>query len=83
MLHVSQTSNGSIEIRKERLNMGMNSEPGNTVLRLGLLLDRTADVFARCEDSVFREYGLTAEQFAVLAAVKSRGCPLRPVDLAA
>jgi len=51
-------------------------------MRLWLLLHRTADALARCEDSVYGEYGLTTEQFAVLAAVKGSGGPLRPVDLA-
>jgi DNA-binding MarR family transcriptional regulator len=62
--------------------MAMNSKSGNRVLTLWLLLHRTADVLARCEDSVFGEYGLTTEQFTVLAAVKGSGSPLRPVDLA-
>lgn len=62
--------------------MAMNSETGNTLMGLWLLLHRTADVLARCEDSVFSEYGLTTEQFTVLAAVKGTGGPLRPVDLA-
>jgi DNA-binding MarR family transcriptional regulator len=51
-------------------------------MRLWLLLHRTAETLARCEDSVFGEYGLTTEQFTVLAAVKGSGGPLRPVDLA-
>ena len=62
--------------------MAMNSESGNTLMRLWLLLHRTANTLARCEDSVFGEYGLTTEQFTVLAAVKGSGGPLRPVDLA-
>jgi DNA-binding MarR family transcriptional regulator len=62
--------------------MAMNSELGNTLMRLWLLLHRTGDALARCEDSVFGEYGLTTEQFTVLAAVKGSGGPLRPVDLA-
>ena len=62
--------------------MAMNSKSGNTLIRLWLLLHRTGDALARCEDSVFGEYGLTTEQFTVLAAVKTSGGPLRPVDLA-
>ena len=62
--------------------MATNSESRNTLMRLWLLLHRTADALARCEDSVYGEYGLTTEQFTVLAAVKSSGGPLRPVDLA-
>jgi DNA-binding MarR family transcriptional regulator len=62
--------------------MATNSESRNTLMRLWLLLHRTSDALARCEDSVYGEYGLTTEQFAVLAAVKGSGGPLRPVDLA-
>ena len=54
----------------------------NTVLRVWLLLHRVRDVLALCEDSIFAEYGITTEQFAVLAAVRSRGGSLRPTDLA-
>lgn len=62
--------------------MTMNSESGNTLLRLWLLLHRVRDALVSCEDSVFKEYGLTMEQFGVLAAVKGRGGSLRPIDLA-
>jgi len=60
----------------------MDSESGNTVLRLWLLLHRVRDALVACEDSILREYGLTTEQFGVLGAVKSRGGSLRPTDLA-
>jgi DNA-binding MarR family transcriptional regulator len=60
----------------------VNSESGNTVLRLWLLLHRVRDVISLCEDSILREYGLTMEQFAVLAAVRSRGGSLTPTGLA-
>jgi len=59
-----------------------NSKSGNTVLRVWLLLHRVRDILALCEDSIFAEYGITTEQFSVLAAVKSRGGSLRPTDLA-
>jgi len=62
--------------------MAVDSESKNTILRLWLLLHRVRDILALCEDSIFAEYGLTTEQFAVLAAVKSRGGSLRPTDLA-
>jgi DNA-binding MarR family transcriptional regulator len=64
--------------------MAINSESGNTVLRLWLLLHRVRDVISLCEDSIFRKYGLTTEQFSVLAAVKTRGGSVgsvRVVDL--
>ena len=62
--------------------MAVNSKSGNTVLRVWLLLHRVRDILALCEDSIFAEYGITTEQFSVLAAVKSRGGSLRPTDLA-
>jgi DNA-binding MarR family transcriptional regulator len=64
--------------------MAVNSESKNTVLRLWLLLHRVRDILAQCEDSIFREYGITTEQFSVLAAVKTRGGSagsLRIIDL--
>jgi MarR family transcriptional regulator, 2-MHQ and catechol-resistance regulon repressor len=61
--------------------MAINSESGDTVLRLWLLLRRVGDALALCQDSVFGKYGLTTEQFGVLTSIKSRG-PLRPTDLA-
>jgi len=60
----------------------MNSEFGNTVLRLWLLLHRVRDILVLCEDKIFDGYGLTTEQFGLIAAVKSRGGSLRPSELA-
>jgi len=62
--------------------MAMNSESGNTVLKLWRLMHQVRDILVLCEDSVFAEYGITTEQFSVLAAVKSRDGSLRPTDLA-
>jgi DNA-binding MarR family transcriptional regulator len=62
--------------------MALNSESGNTILRLWLLLHRVRDVFFTCEDSLFAEYGLTTEQLGLLAAVKTLGGSPRPTDLA-
>jgi len=61
--------------------MAINAEQENTVLRLRLLLRRVGDALALCQDSLYSKYGLTSEQFGVLASIKSRG-PLRPSDLA-
>jgi len=61
--------------------MALNSESGNRVLRLWLLLHRVRDGIVLCEDSIFGKYGLTTEQFSVLAAVKSRGGSLKPSEL--
>jgi DNA-binding MarR family transcriptional regulator len=62
--------------------MTAKSESANTVLRLWLLLHRVHDVVTLCEESILREYGLTPEQFGVLASIRSDGGSLRPVDLA-
>ncbi len=62
--------------------MVVDSEAQNVILRLWLLLHRVRDVLVLCEDIIFREFSLTTEQFSVLAAVKSRGGSLRPIDLA-
>jgi DNA-binding MarR family transcriptional regulator len=61
--------------------MALNSESGNRVLRLWLLLHRVRDGIVLCEDSIFGKYGLTTEQFSLLAAVKSRGGSLTPSEL--
>jgi DNA-binding MarR family transcriptional regulator len=61
--------------------MTINSEPESTVLRLWLLLPRVGDALALCQDLVFGKYGITTEQWRVLACIKSRG-PLRLSDIA-
>jgi len=61
--------------------MVVNSESKNMVLRLWVMLHRVSEIMSLCEDSLFREYGITTEQFRVLSCIKSRG-PLRPTDLA-
>jgi DNA-binding MarR family transcriptional regulator len=61
--------------------MKLSSKSENTVLRLWLLLPRVGDVLNRCQDLVFSKYGITTEQWRVLACIKARG-PLRPVEIA-
>ena len=61
--------------------MAGNAEQERTILRLWLLLRRVGDALAACQDAVYGEYGLSTEQFSVLASIKSRG-PLRPADFA-
>jgi len=61
--------------------MAVNTEQENTILRLWLLLPRVGDALALCQDLVFSKYGITTEQWRVLACIKSRG-PLRPSDIA-
>jgi DNA-binding MarR family transcriptional regulator len=62
--------------------MTVNFESENTVLILWILLHRVRDVIVRCEDSIFREYGITYEQFTVLGQVKSGASSPRIIDLA-
>jgi DNA-binding MarR family transcriptional regulator len=62
--------------------MTVNFESENTVLILWMLLHRVRDVIVRCEDSIFREYGITYEQFTVLGQVKSGASSPRIIDLA-
>jgi DNA-binding MarR family transcriptional regulator len=61
--------------------MIVKAEQEKTVLRLWLLLPRVGDALNLCQDLVFSKYGITTEQWRVLACIKSRG-PLRPVDMA-
>jgi len=61
--------------------MTVSTEQENTVLKLWILLPRVGDVFNRCHDLVFSKYGITTEQWRVLACIGSRG-PFRPVDIA-
>ena len=61
--------------------MAVNAEQQNTMLRLWLLLPRVGDALNLCQDLVFSKYGITTEQWRVLACIKSRG-PLRPIDIA-
>ncbi len=61
--------------------MLVNSEQESTILRLWLLLRRVGDALGLSQDLVYSKYGLTTEQFGVLASIKARG-PLRPLDLA-
>jgi len=62
--------------------MALNSESGNIVLRLGILLYRVRDLLMACQEPIFGEYGITPEQYAVLASIKYLGGPVRISDLA-
>ena len=62
--------------------MTPNAKTDNLVLRLWFITHRTRDVLRSCEDKVFGEYGLTAEQYAVLAVMKVLGGSVRVSDLA-
>jgi DNA-binding MarR family transcriptional regulator len=62
--------------------MKANLEVTNTDLRFWFLIHRTRDWFRIREDQIFREHGLTTEQYAVLASMKYLGNPTRPTDIA-
>jgi DNA-binding MarR family transcriptional regulator len=59
-----------------------DSESEKLALRVWFLTHRTRDVLRTCEDRIFGEYGLTAEQYAVLSIMKLLGDPVRVTDLA-
>jgi DNA-binding MarR family transcriptional regulator len=62
--------------------MAVNSESKNTVWRLGILLHRVRDELVNCEEPIFNKYGITTEQYSVLAAMKYIGGPARVTDIA-
>jgi DNA-binding MarR family transcriptional regulator len=59
-----------------------NSESEKLALRSWFLTHRTRDVLRTCEDQIFGEYGLTTEQYAVLAIIKYLDAPVRITDIA-
>jgi DNA-binding MarR family transcriptional regulator len=67
---------------KEKLNIMVNSERGNLILRSWSLLHRVRDLLMRCEEERFGEYGLTSEQYGVLVTMKYIGESARPTDIA-
>jgi DNA-binding MarR family transcriptional regulator len=62
--------------------MTANSESEQLALRAWFLVHRTRDVLRTCEDQIFGEYGLTAEQYAVLSIMKLLKAPIRVTDVA-
>jgi DNA-binding MarR family transcriptional regulator len=62
--------------------MAVNLESNNLALRVWFMTHRTRDVLSRCEDKVFAKYGLTSEQYSVLATMKSLEDPVRITDVA-
>jgi DNA-binding MarR family transcriptional regulator len=62
--------------------MTPDAKTDNLVLRLWFITHRTRDVLRNCEDRVFGKYGLTAEQYGVLAVMKVLGGSVRVTDLA-
>jgi len=62
--------------------MTTNLERDTLILRSWSMLHRVRDVLMRCEDERFGQYGLTSEQYAVLATVKYENGSARLVDMA-
>jgi len=59
-----------------------NAKTDSLALRLWFITHRSRDVLSNCEDKVFGKYGLTAEQYGVLAVMKVLGGSVRVTDLA-
>jgi DNA-binding MarR family transcriptional regulator len=62
--------------------MATNVRPDNLALRVWFITHRTRDALSKCEDRVFAKYALTAEQYSVLATMKSLREPVRITDVA-
>ena len=62
--------------------MAANVIPDNLALRVWFVTHRTRDALSKCEDRVFAKYGLTSEQYSVLATMKSLEEPVRITDVA-
>jgi len=62
--------------------MARNAGPDNLALRVWFVTHRTRDALSKCEDRVFARYGLTSEQYSVLATMKSLEEPVRITDVA-
>jgi DNA-binding MarR family transcriptional regulator len=68
--------------RSEVMNSMSGELDGNSLtMRTLLLLHRTRDMLFNLEDRVFSEFGLTAEQYTVLVAIKYFDDPVRPTDI--
>ena len=66
---------------REKKRMPKEFNGGSLRLEARRLLHRTRDVLFRCEDRVVSEFGLTAEQYTVLTAMKYLDAPIRPTDV--
>ena len=62
--------------------MVLNDKSGNTVMRIWLLMHQANDLLSQCEEEAYRKYGLTPEQWRVLARLKFYDRPLGPGELA-
>jgi len=62
--------------------MTSDAKANNLILKLWFITHRTRDILRNCEDKVFGKYGLTAEQYGVLAVMEVLGGSVRVTDLA-
>jgi MarR family 2-MHQ and catechol resistance regulon transcriptional repressor len=62
--------------------MKTNLESVELTLRLWRQAYQTYTLLKKCEDQVFGEYGLTTEQYSVLAAIDYFGGPTKVTDIA-
>jgi DNA-binding MarR family transcriptional regulator len=67
--------------RREGGEMTKEKKAENPNLETFLALHRTRDLLFRCHDRVVQEFGLTAEQYTVLLAVKYLDDPVRATDI--
>lgn len=61
--------------------MPKQSEGNGLYAKASVLLYRTRDLMFRCEDRAVGKFGLTAEQYSVLAAMRQLDDPIRPTDV--
>ena len=61
--------------------MPKQSEDNGLYPKASVALYRTRDLLFRCEDRTVGKFGLTAEQYSVLAAIKQLDDPVRPTDV--
>lgn len=57
-------------------------EEESTYVQAFMLLQRTRDLLFRCEDQAVAEFGITAEQYSVLMAMKGLDDPVKVTDVA-
>jgi DNA-binding MarR family transcriptional regulator len=67
--------------RKEKRNP-TRATSESTSLSAFTLLQRTRDLLFRCEDQAVAEFGITAEQYSVLMAMKGLDDPVKVTDVA-
>jgi DNA-binding MarR family transcriptional regulator len=62
--------------------MTVNFESENLILRLWRQVYQTYTLLKKCEDQIFKEQGLTTEQYGILVSIGYLGEPTRVTDIA-